>query len=76
MTTKENGITLLCLIEQMRDCRKKQSAFRRQKNTENYKAMLACEEATDEMLKAVRRNVVSQMKELNIEVLPCLSANT
>lgn len=70
MTTKETGITLLSLIDQMRDCRKKQNAFRQQKNTENYKAMLASEEATDAMLRDVRRHVTVQVEERNIKVMP------
>lgn len=70
MNTKENGTTLLALIDQMRDCRKKQNAFRQQKNTENYKAMLASEETTDTLLRDVRRYVAAQMKERNIEVMP------
>lgn len=70
MNTKENGTTLLALIDQMRDCRKKQNAFRQQKNTENYKAMLASEETTDALLRDVRRYVAAQMKERNIEVMP------
>ena len=70
MNTKDNGITLLDLIDQMRDCRKKQNAFRQQKNTENYKAMVACEEGTDTVLRDVRSYVAAQMKERNIEVMP------
>ncbi len=70
MKTKEYGTTLLALIDQMRDCRKKQNAFRQQKNTENYKAMLASEETTDALLRDVRRYVAAQMKERNIEVMP------
>ena len=57
----------MALIDQMRDCRKKQNAFRQQKNTENYKAMLASEETTDALLRDVRRYVAAQMKERNIE---------
>ena len=60
----------MALIDQMRDCRKKQNAFRQQKNTENYKAMLASEETTDALLRDVRRYVTAQMKERNIEVMP------
>jgi len=70
MKTNEYGTTLLALIDQMRDCRKKQNAFRQQKNTENYKAMLASEETTDALLRDVRRYVTAQMKERNIEVMP------
>lgn len=70
MKTKEYGTTLLALIDQMRDCRKKQNAFRQQKNTENYKAMLVSEETTDALLRDVRRYVAAQMKERNIEVMP------
>lgn len=69
MNTRDKGITLLALIDQMRDCRRKQNAFRQQKNTENYKAMLACEEETDTMLREVRRHVTAQ-KERNIKVMP------
>lgn len=70
MNTKEYGTTLLALIDQMRDCRKKQNAFRQQKNTENYKAMIASEETTDALLRDVRRYVAAQVKERNIEVMP------
>lgn len=70
MDKKENGITLLKLIDQMRECRRRQNTFRKQKNTENYKAMLASEEKTDELLKAVRA-FVTQENERNIEIAPC-----
>ena len=75
MKTKDNGITLLCLIDQMRDCRKKQTTFRQSKNTENYKAMLASEEQLDILLRAARRQVV-QNEVMNIEVLPCFPDNS
>ena len=69
MSQQKEGTTLLTLVDQMRDCRRKQKAFRREKNTPNYKAMLESEEATDTMLTAVRKNVVANA-DLNIEVLP------
>ena len=69
MSQQKEGTTLLTLVDQMRDCRRKQKAFRREKNTPNYKAMLESEEATDTMLTAVRKNVVTNA-DLNIEVLP------
>lgn len=69
MSQQKEGLTLLALVDQMRDCRRKQKAFRREKNTPNYKAMLESEEATDTMLTAVRKNVVANA-DLNIEVLP------
>ena len=71
MNTNDNGLTILALIDKMRDCRKKQSAFRKQKNTENYKAMLTAEEETDELLKNVRAYISYQAEERNIEVMPC-----
>ena len=69
MSQQKEGLTLLALVDQMRDCRRKQKAFRREKNTPNYKAMLESEEATDTMPTAVRKNVVANA-DLNIEVLP------
>lgn len=69
MSQQKEGTTLLTLVDQMRDCRRKQKAFRREKNTPNYKAMLESEEAIDTMLTAVRKNVVANA-DLNIEVLP------
>lgn len=66
---KDNGLTLLSLIEKMRECRKKQRAFNNQKNTENYKAMLAVQEETDAMLSEVRKHIAAH-PELNIKVLP------
>lgn len=70
MSQAYNGTTLLSLIDQMRECRKKQRVFREQKNTPNYRAMLASEENLDNLLTKVRRYVADNMKERNIEVLP------
>ncbi|MBQ8709375.1 MAG: hypothetical protein IJ550_02170 [Bacteroidaceae bacterium] len=70
MSQAYNGTTLLSLIGQMRECWKKQRVFREQKNTPNYRAMLASEENLDNLLTKVRRNVADNMKERNIEVLP------
>lgn len=69
MSQQERKKSLLTLIDRMRDCRRKQKTFRKQKNTENYKAMIASEEETDEMLSAARKNVTAN-KELDIDVLP------
>ena len=71
MNKKENGITLLSLIDKMRECRRKQNTFRKEKNTENYKAMLASEESLDCLLKSVRAFVTAQEEERNIEIAPC-----
>lgn len=65
-----HGTTLLALIDQMRECRKLQRIFLEEKNTSNYKAMKACEEQTDALLRLTRRHVQAHFKELNIEVLP------
>ena len=69
MNKKKEAVTLLSLIDKVRECRKKQETFRRQKNTENYKAMLACEEETDTLLRDVRKYIASDF-EKNIDVLP------
>ena len=69
MTKNDGAVTLLSLIDKVRECRRKQTTFRRKKNTENYKAMIACEEETDVLLREVRRNITSNYDK-NIAVLP------
>ena len=69
MTKKVEAVTLLALIDKVRECRRKQTTFRRQKNTENYKAMLACEDETDTILREVRKRIASDYSK-NIDVLP------
>lgn len=69
MSQQKESTTLLALIENMMECRRKQKAFRKEKNTQNYKAMLNSEQLTDEMLTAARKYVISHFKELNIEIL-------
>lgn len=69
MTKNDGAVTLLSLIDKVRECRRKQTTFRRQKNTDNYKAMIACEEETDVLLREVRRNITSNYDK-NIAVLP------
>ncbi len=69
MTKKVEAVTLLALIDKVRECRRKQTTFRRQKNTENYKAMLACEDETDALLREVRKRISSDYSK-NIDVLP------
>ncbi|MBQ9093203.1 MAG: hypothetical protein IJY03_04320 [Prevotella sp.] len=69
MTKKVEAVTLLALIDKVRECRRKQTTFRRQKNTENYKAMLACEDETDALLREVRKRIASDYSK-NIDVLP------
>lgn len=69
MTKKVEAVTLLALIDKVRECRRKQTTFRRQKNTENYKAMLACEDETDALLREVRKHIASDYSK-NIDVLP------
>lgn len=69
MTKKVEAVTLLALIDKVRECRRKQTTFRRQKNTENYKAMLACEDETDAILREVRKCIASDYSK-NIDVLP------
>jgi hypothetical protein len=69
MTKTDGAVTLLALIDKVRECRRKQTTFRRQKNTENYKAMLACEEETDALLREARRSIASDFGK-NIDVLP------
>ena len=66
MSQQKEGTTLLTLVDQMRDCRRKQKAFRREKNTENYKAMLASEDATDMLLSNVRKNLDATLANLNV----------
>lgn len=68
MSQQKEGLTLLALVDQMRECRRKQKAFRREKNTENYKAMLVSEEATDAMLSDVRKNIDGHLA--GLKVLP------
>ena len=69
MTKKVEAVTLLALIDKVRECTRKQTTFRRQKNTENYKAMLACEDETDALLCEVRKRIASDYSK-NIDVLP------
>ena len=69
MTKKVEAVTLLALIDKVRECRRKQTTFRRQKNTENYNAMLACEDETDALLREVRKRIASDYSK-NIDVLP------
>ena len=69
MSQKKETVTLLALIDKVRECRKKQNTFRRQKNTENYKAMLACEDETDALLREVRKAVAADYTR-NVAVLP------
>ncbi len=66
MSQQKEGLTLLALVDQMRECRRKQKAFRREKNTENYKAMLASEETTDAMLSDVRKNINGHLASLKV----------
>lgn len=69
MSQQKEGRSLLTLIDRFRDCRRKQKTFRKQKNTENYKAMIASEEEADELLSAARKNITAN-KDLDIDVLP------
>ncbi len=68
MSQQKDPTTLLVLIDRMRECRKKQKAFRKEKNTPNYKAMIVCEDSLDALLSEIRKNVLAHY-ELNIEVL-------
>ena len=69
MSQKREAVTLLALIDKVRECRRKQETFRRQKNTENYKAMLACEEETDALFREARKHITAHFDK-NIVVLP------
>lgn len=69
MSQQTKGTSLLSIIDQMRECRKKQKAFRQEKNTPNYKAMIESEDNIDKLLSSVRCYVVA-VKERNVKVMP------
>ncbi len=59
MTKTDGAVTLLALIDKVRECRRKQTTFRRQKNTENYKAMLVSQGETEALPRKAQSSTAS-----------------